>query len=104
MEFVNLTPHALTIEGIGTVPPSGTVAYVTRMSIESRLVGGIPTLQQSFGAVEGLPDPRDGVALIVSALVLSALAGSRNDVFAPDTGPDAIRENGQIVAVKGLVQ
>jgi hypothetical protein len=25
------------------------------------------------------------------------------DVYAPDTGPDAIRENGQIVAVKGLV-
>ena len=28
---------------------------------------------------------------------------SRGDVYAPDTGPDAVRENGQIVAVRGLV-
>jgi hypothetical protein len=28
----------------------------------------------------------------------------RMDVYAPDTGPTAIREDGRIVAVRGLVQ
>jgi hypothetical protein len=53
--------------------------------------------------VEGLPDPVAGVVYIVSGRVLSELAGSRPDVVSPDTGPDAIRENGQIKAVRGFV-
>jgi hypothetical protein len=41
----------------------------------------------------------------VSGMVLDALAGSRiGDVVAPDTGPDAVRnDQGHIVAVRGFV-
>ena len=40
---------------------------------------------------------------IVSALVLSALAGNREDVVAPATGhPETIRQDGKIVSVPGL--
>jgi hypothetical protein len=45
------------------------------------------------------------VYLIVSGMVLDALAGGRPDVVAPDTGPDAVRdEKGHIVAVLGFVE
>jgi hypothetical protein len=54
--------------------------------------------------VDGIPATAEGVTYIVSGMVLDALAGSRlADVVAPDTGADAIRENGQIVAVRGFV-
>ena len=104
MKFINCTPHALTIEGLGTLTPSGVIPRCATLRSEPAIVGGVRVVTQTLGDVTGLPDPVDGVALIVSALVLSALKGTRTDVYAPDTGADAIRENGQIVAVRGLVQ
>lgn len=104
MKFINCTPHPLTIEGVGTLPPSGVLPRCATVRSEPTQVGGVRIVAQSMGEVTGLPAPAEGVALIVSALVLSALKGSRHDVFAPDTGADAIREGGQIVAVRGLVQ
>lgn len=104
MEFINCTPHALTIEGLGTLAPSGVVPRCATVRSESTIVGGVRIVAQSMGDVTGLPAPVEGVALIVSALVLSALKGTRSDVYAPDTGADAIRENGQVVSVRGLVQ
>lgn len=55
-----------------------------------------------------MPEAQPDTVYIVSGMVLDALkrqgsARVGSDVFAPDTGADAIRENGQIVAVKGLV-
>jgi hypothetical protein len=117
MKLINLTPHAIVIRPLisegydhpfeGTavvVPASGDVARVA--TLPSTVVGdlaGIPVVASpSFGDVVGLPAPQDGVAYIVSGLVLSRAFG-RTDVFAPDTGATAIRENGQIVAVRGLV-
>jgi hypothetical protein len=61
---------------------------------------GIPIVRQHFGQIENLPEPTDGVIYITSSLV--AQAAQRVDVVSPDTGPTAIRENGQIVAVRGL--
>lgn len=111
MNFINCTPHAITIclpEWVGgnqtTYPPSGAVPRCATVRTEVALTGPYRTVKQTLGAVTGLPDAVPGVALIVSAMVLAALGGTRPDVFAPDTGPDAIRENGQIVAVRGLVQ
>ena len=74
--------------------------------------GGVRIVAQNLGQVEGLPAPEADTVYIVSGLVLDASkrqvqpgeqsrAGA--DVFAPDTGADAIRENGHIVAVRGLV-
>lgn len=110
--IINLTPHALTIDGVGTIQPSGCVARVSTVRTAMGSVQGLRVVAQNFGAVEGLPPPKDGVVYVVSGMVLDAIkrsagaAGSSRsgrDVFAPDTGPDAIRENGQIIAVRGLV-
>ena len=94
----NLTPHPLTVGG-KIIPPSGTVARVKAGF--SSIVDGI--CHQTFGDVEGLPKPQDGVRLIVSGLVFAAT--ERPDVFAPATGhPDVVRnEMGHIVSVPALI-
>ena len=62
---------------------------------------GVPIVRRALGAVTGLPE--EGEPCLVSALVLAAVPG-RAGVFAPDTGPSAVRnEHGQIVAVTRLV-
>jgi hypothetical protein len=104
MKFVNLTPHDITVEGLGTIPASGTIARVSVNSTDVGTVGGVRLRAQLKGQVTGLPALVDGIIYIVSGMVLDALGGTRRvDVVAPDTGPDAIRENGQIVAVRGFV-
>jgi hypothetical protein len=104
MEFINCTPHALTVEGLGTLAPSGVLPRCATVRSEPTIVGGVRIVAQSLGEVTGLPAPVEGVGLVVSAMVLGALKGSRPDVYAPDTGADAVRENGQIVSVRGLVR
>lgn len=109
--FINLTPHSIFVtihpdflddRGL-EYPASGQVARMAANRAEGQLCGPHRMIQQSFGAVEGLPDPVAGVIYIVSNIILNELAGSRPDVVAPDMGPDAIRNNGQIVAVRGFV-
>lgn len=112
--LINLTPHPITLRaatGEDTViPPSGTVARVSSTPGALETVAGIPVPVagvQTFGGVEGLPAPAEGTLYIVSALVLSALRGSRPDVVGPGTGPNdgAVRnERGHIVAVTRLVR
>ena len=111
-KLVNLTPHAIRLQlPDGTaldIQPSGQVARVATQARDAGQLDGIPVVQQTYGDVQGLPDPQDGVAYLVSGLVLSAVkaAGGRSDVYAPDTSPDsAVRDNGgRIVAVRRLVQ
>jgi hypothetical protein len=102
--FINCTPHELTVEGLGTLQPSGIVPRCATERAILAPVGGVRIVRQKMGAVTGLPDAVEGVALIVSGAVLGALNGSRSDVFGPDTGLDAIRERGQVKSVLGLVQ
>lgn len=105
MDFINLTPHAVTIDGIATFPPYGVVARVEMEMSKGVSVGGIRVNIRQPGRVVDLPDPVPGVSYIVSSMVLDALKGSRPDVYAPDTGADAIRNvQGHIVAVRGLVK
>ena len=112
MNFVNLTPHAIAVEGVGRIPASGQMARVATVRFALGDRGGVRITAQNLGQIDGLPAPAEGVLYIVSGMVLDALkrqagpAGASRagaDVFAPDTGADAIRENGQIVAVRGLV-
>lgn len=105
--MLNLTPHAITIRstipgiaGEVTYPPSGRVARVVTVETVIGDYAGIPVVSRSFGAVTGLPE--DGTPCLVSALVLGACAG-RAGVYAPDSGPTAIRVSGQVVAVTRLV-
>lgn len=102
--MINLTPHAIVVYLEGgskmTFPPSGRLARVTSTEVVVGALQGAPIIKRAFGAVEGLPE--DGTPCLVSALVLSACPG-RAGVYAPDTGPTAIRENGQVIAVTRLV-
>lgn len=105
MDFINLTPHAISIDGIATFPPYGRVARVEMEMSKGISVGGIRVNIRQPGRVVDLPDPVPGVCYIVSSMVLDTLKGSRPDVYAPDTGADAIRNvQGHIVAVRGLVK
>lgn len=102
--MLNLTPHAITLalpngESV-TFLPSGRLARVASQEVEVGTLHGVPVIQRQFGAVEGLPE--DGSPCLVSALVLSACPG-RKGVYAPDSGPTAIRKDGQVVAVTRLV-
>lgn len=104
MKFVNCTPHALTVQGLGTIPASGIVPRCATVRSEAPAIGGVRLVRQVTGQVTCLPDAAPDTILIVSRVVLEALKGSRDDVVAPDTGDDAIRKDGQVVAVLGLVQ
>jgi len=105
--MINLTPHPIVVrapDGTETVfAPSGQVA---RVSTAETVIGtccftGAPIITRTMGEASGLPE--DSTPCLVSALVLSACQG-RPGVFAPDTGPTALRdERGQIVAVTRLV-
>ena len=98
MKNINLTPHQLNVAG-QVIPPSGTIARVTAGF--SPINDGV--CHQTFGDVIDLPDPQDGVRLIVSGLVFAAT--DRLDVFAPATGhPDVVRNDaGHIVSVPCLI-
>lgn len=108
MEFVNLCPHAIRVMGadgnISTFAPSGAVARVATKPTPLPVLAGFRLVRNEFGPVQGLPDPCEGVYFIVSGMVLSALAGTRQDVVAPDTGPTQVRlANGQTDYVTGFV-
>lgn len=92
---------ALRVEHV--FPASGVVARVQATNLDRDPVAGFRLRSQEFGEVSGLPAPKEGTVYIVSALVLGQCK-DRSDVVAPDTGPDAVRENGQIRAVRGFVQ
>jgi len=104
--IVNLTPHAITVRtdaGDRTFQPCGTVARVSQDTMDAGFVAGIPVVKKTTGQVTGLPDPAADTVYIVSAMVLAAVS-DRSDVFAPDTGSTAIRnDKGHIVAVRGFV-
>lgn len=104
--LLNLTPHAIVLrlqDGTDTViPPSGAIARVSMIEEVIGTVAGMPLVRRRPGPVIGLPDGDE--PCIVSSMVLSALPPGAPNVFAPDTGPTAIRdERGYVVAVTRLV-
>jgi len=116
IDFINLTPHAISIEladGEGnrfTVAPSGTVARVEMEEVRSTPLYDeygndfIQVIRRTAGTVTGIPPRRHRTVLLVSSMVLDAMRDTgRCDVYAPDTGASAIRENGQVIAVRRLV-
>lgn len=100
MKFLNLTPHCINVvtasgEELFSIPASGSLARCIEQVEAAGSVEGVPLVRKSFGSVEGLPEPVDGVLYIVSGLVLSALAGSRSDVVAP--GNPVRDDSGRII-------
>lgn len=116
VSLLNLTPHPITIRTTDgsdvTVPPSGIVARVESEEYETgnlfpEIGASVPVVTRRFGRVVDLPERDDYHYYIVSSLVLEALRNAgedRPDVFAPDTGPSAIRDgDGRVVAVTRLI-
>lgn len=103
MKIVNCTPHALNIvtaHGTVTVAPSGTVARCSQTSTPAGEVNGVPLSRTTFGAVVDLPEPVEGVILVVSALVRAALP-SRTDLASPG---ELVRDAaGNVIGCKGLI-
>jgi len=103
MTIINLTPHKLNIQDLGgdflVVPPSGTIARVAVSLKETAVLDpGIQIYSPTYGEVTDLPEPRDGVNLVVSGLV--AAAAPRPDVFSPG---ELIRdEEGKPTGCRGL--
>lgn len=105
--LVNLTPHDVNIRkadgSILTIQKSGQVArvdvYRKTMSNLTLSEMGINIQRPVFGNVIGLPEPKDGTAYIVSAMVRDA-ARDRIDVFSPG---NLIRDDaGSVVGCDGL--
>lgn len=104
MKTINLCPHAIVLNDGYVVGTSGIVARVSASYTEFDENG---VCEQTFGAIQGLPEPVEGTAYVVSALVLAAAKQSgRTDCIAPATGhPDCKRnESGQIISVPGFVR
>lgn len=105
--FINLTPHEIVLVNqngtISHIYPSGQVARIAIGYQGSDEVPGVAVAEVLMGQVDGLPAPQEGKFYLVSAMV-AQVTSTRADVLAPDTGPTAIRENGQVKAVTRLLR
>lgn len=86
--LINLTPHEITIvdpvtHGILQRIPSSGIARVTSASEVQGMIGLVPITTKTFGDVEGLPEPTDGIYYIVSSIVAQAVP-ERKDLLIPD--------------------
>lgn len=110
--MLNLTPHLIRVMNPDTgevveLPPSGLVARVTTTEevVGFEIVGTlkVPTVRKTFGEVEGFPKGwfPGSSRVVVSGMVASAMPGVFG-VYAPDTGPTAVRREGQVWAVTRL--
>ncbi len=109
--MINYTPHTVTVRDSAGVdhiyPASGIVPRVAMTSTPAEsLADGTPTVTVQYGAAE-LPPEHTGTC-IVSTMFADAYRAQHGqdgvDLFVPDSGPSAIRENGQIVAVRALIR
>lgn len=100
MQYINLTPHAVTVldednNTIAEYPASGKVARLATESIGS--VGDTHTVQ--YGALNGLPRRAEGTRYIVSLVCLLSLQGTREDVVAPWI---EVRDETGVIGCRGL--
>lgn len=100
MIFINYTPHTICMNDGREYISQGVARVATNFTeIDANGICSVV-----YGEVEGLPEPEEGVRLIVSAMVLSA--STRNDLVAPATGhPSCVRtDKGHIFSVPCFVQ
>lgn len=107
----NMTPHKLTIYDdsgniLTEVPADDEQARVSEIITDEYVRHfdkfTVPVVVKGYGKAN-LPEPKHGVYLIVSKMVLDAHP-DRADLLAPDTGPDSVvRDNGgKILGVRRL--
>lgn len=114
MRLVNYTPHEIVVvaqdERLVRIPSSGiarcsvTTEPVRTVSIDepdTTEPADVVLVEQTFGAVIGLPDPVDGVIVVVSGMVLDhPSTANRGDLAAPG---DLVRNAaGQPIGCRGL--
>lgn len=108
MNFVNLTPHNIIVEDKNgkevEIKATGVVARVSTTQNLINTIEGIEIFKTQFGEVENLPKPKADTIYVVSAMVLSAVKNTRNDVFAPNTSKANRNELGHITSVRGLTR
>jgi hypothetical protein len=104
--IINLTPHTIIVKKTESeetaFEPCGKIARVKEEVEMLPDEDNIPFVKTTWGEIQNLPEPKNGVYYLVSSIVFAAT--DRKDVIAADTGPDsAIRDgNGNIKAVKRL--
>lgn len=104
MELVNLTPHDINLINEAGEPvlvkASGVLARCKVTTEKVGTINGIKVNVSHFGDIEGLPEPEEGKIFIVSAMILTALNGTRPDVLGVS---EYIRDDeGKIVGAKAL--
>lgn len=102
--ILNYMPHTLNIQladDILEIPSSG-VARCKVENVQVDEINGIPVVTAEYGDIVGLPEAVPGTIYVTSMLV--AQRSGRQDVFGPDSGPSAIRVDGQVVAVRNLTR
>jgi len=111
MNEINLISHTIKIQLLSTTlsfEPSGSVARVEmeeayRSTLDLDEGYPVDVITRKTKKIINLPEPKPGFIYIVSSMVLAEVK-DRNDVFAPDTGDTAIRDDrGFIKAVTRLV-
>lgn len=105
MKLINLTPHAVNViddsgEEIACFPKC--LSPLPRLKQETVLLSeqdGIRITETQFGEIENLPEPKEGIRLIVSRLVIAACP-DRNDLVVPN---EVVRDNeGRIIGCKSF--
>lgn len=106
--LINGTPHDINVlneDGEPVLTLRHNRKTVVRLQVEETpddpiKVGGteIPTVSKTFGEAENLPEPRDGVLIVVSAAVKRAFP-NRDDLVVPN---DMVFEDGQPKGCRSL--
>lgn len=103
MEILNLTPHEVTLldfdDSVLMRIPSTGLARVSTESVVVGVVNGIPLTHTTYGEVEGLPEQREDVLLIVSGLIRSACP-DRTDLCQP--GLQVRDGEGRVIGCRSL--
>lgn len=105
INIINLTKHAICLadEGgciVATIQPSGVEARVSTTQKNVGNINGVALNMTVYGEVTGIPEPQENTVYVVSSLI--AARALRSDVVSPDTGATAVRQNGQVIAVRAF--
>lgn len=110
--LLNYTPHPINLHtglGVATIESLGE-ARASELTVDTITIGwdqygdcgmsqDVPLSSKKYGAVSGLPEPREGVLYIVSTLIQQALP-NRVDLVSPD---QIIRDPaGRVIGCKGF--